>query len=74
MGSSMSAEQERLIIDAVGPQGKVTLLFDGDTSGRACTQDVLARLSTRVYVKALFLPDGKQPDQMTKAELRVLGR
>jgi DNA primase len=74
MGSAMSQAQEDLIVDAVGPQGKVTLLFDGDTSGRTCTQDALARLGGRVYTKALILPDGKQPDQLTKDELRQLGR
>jgi DNA primase len=73
MGSSLSEVQEQLIIDAVGPQGKVTLLFDGDASGRAATEDVLARLSKRVYTKALLLQEGKQPDQLSKAELRALG-
>ena len=74
MGSTLSQAQEDLIVDTVGPQGKVTLLFDGDTSGRTCTHDALARLGNRVYAKALLLPDGKQPDQLTKDELRQLGR
>jgi DNA primase len=74
MGSSMSTEQENLIVDAVGPQGKVTLLFDGDASGRTCTQDVLSQLGKRVYTKALYLPDGIQPDHLTKEELKALGR
>ena len=63
-----------VIIDAVGPQGKVTLLFDGDASGLACTHDVLARLSKRVYAKALYLPEGRQPDQLSKADLKILAR
>lgn len=74
MGSSLSEVQENLIVETVGPQGKVTLLFDGDASGRACTEDVLARLSKRVYAKALYLADGKQPDHLSKAELKALGR
>ena len=74
MGSALSDVQLNLIVETVGPQGKVTLLFDGDASGRACTEDALARISKRVYTKALYLPDGKQPDQLTKAELKVLGR
>ena len=65
MGSALSDVQLNLIVDTIGPQGKVTLLFDGDASGRACTEDALARLSKRVYAKALYLPDGKQPDQLS---------
>lgn len=30
MGSSLSEEQEILIVDAVGSQGKVILMLDGD--------------------------------------------
>jgi DNA primase len=74
MGSSLSETQENLIVDAVGPQGKVTLLFDGDTSGRTCTEHVLSQLGKRVYTKALYLPDGIQPDHLTREELKALGR
>jgi DNA primase len=74
MGSSLSEVQEKLIADAVGPQGKVTLLFDGDESGRTCTQHVLSQLGKRVYTKAVFLPDGIQPDHLTKEDLKALAR
>src|SRR5712691_7309304 len=36
MGSSFSPEQEALIVEAVGPQGKIALLFDEDEAGWAC--------------------------------------
>jgi DNA primase len=74
MGSSLSQMQEDQIVDAVGPQGKVTLLFDGDDSGRTCTQHVLSQLGKRVYTKALSLPDGIQPDHLSREALRALGR
>jgi DNA primase len=74
MGSSLSDTQENQIVDAVGPQGKVTLLFDGDASGRTCTENVLSQLGKRVYAKALYLPDGIQPDHLTKDDLKALGR
>src|SRR5207244_1599104 len=56
MGSALSEDQERLIVDAVGPQGRVTLLFDPDDAGRACGEETLERLSRRVYVKVIDLP------------------
>ena len=51
MGSSMSEEQLALIVETVGPEGRVTLMFDDDPAGRMCTDDTLTRLSQRVYVK-----------------------
>ncbi len=72
MGSSLSEMQEKLIVDAVGPHGRLTLLFDGDVSGRSITQDALARLSRHAHVKAIYLPDGVQPDQLSKEELDTL--
>jgi DNA primase len=74
MGSSLSQFQEDQIVDAVGSQGKVTLLFDGDESGRTCTEHVLSQLGRRVYVKALHLADGVQPDHLSKEDLKALGR
>jgi DNA primase len=72
MGSSLSDAQEKLILDAVGPHGRLTLLFDGDTSGRTVTEDALVRLSRHAHVRAIYLTDGVQPDQLTKTELDML--
>ena len=44
MGSSLSPEQEALIVKAVGPKGKVALLFDEDEAGWACREEVLSLL------------------------------
>jgi hypothetical protein len=46
--------QKKLLLEAVGSQGRVPLCFDGDQSGQAATQDALARLRQHVFVK---LPD-----------------
>jgi hypothetical protein len=35
---------------------------------------VLSQLGKRVYVKAVHLPDGIQPDHLTKDDLKALGR
>lgn len=70
MGSSLSEEQENLIVDAVGSQGKVVLLFDGDKAGQECKDAVLTRLVTQVYVKVVNLPEGKQPDNLSNEEIK----
>ena len=74
-GSSLSEAQERLILDAVGPHGKVALMFDEDEAGWKCRDDVLARLSTRVYVRVIPLGDrGRQPDTLNDDDIDALLR
>jgi DNA primase len=51
MGSALSAEQEKLIVGRLGPDGKAILLFDADESGRTCAEDCLSRLGRRLFVK-----------------------
>ena len=48
MGSSLSEEQEELLVDAVGPNGKIALMFDEDEAGWKGREDALSRLSSRV--------------------------
>ena len=36
MGSRLSEQQRELLVKALGPQGKLTLLFDADEAGRHC--------------------------------------
>jgi len=74
MGSAMSAEQEALIVAAVGPQGKVILLFDEDSAGWAARADTLSRLAPQLFVKVLGLgKEGMQPDRLTAEDIRALG-
>jgi DNA primase len=54
MGSSLSQEQERLILEAAGSEGKVLLAFDDDEAGHLCTQDVIKRLIKKVFVKSIL--------------------
>ena len=72
MGSSMSPEQEELIVEAVGKNGQVILMFDGDKAGQECTDQAMARLGSRVFVKAIKLDTGLQPDKLTKEEINNL--
>lgn len=72
IGSSLSEEQEKLVINAIGLQGKIVLMFDGDKAGQECKDDVLDRLITKVFVKVINLPEGSQPDKLSNEEIKKL--
>jgi DNA primase len=55
MGSSLSEAQERLIVQTVGPRGRVLLAFDPDEAGRRGMQDAAARLVSQVFVRTVTL-------------------
>jgi DNA primase len=55
MGSSMSKEQERLIVETVGPKGRVLLALDNDEAGRKGSADALSRLSSQVFVREMAI-------------------
>jgi DNA primase len=55
MGSSMSTEQERLIVQTVGPKGRVLLALDHDAAGRKGSEDARNRLSSQVFVREMAL-------------------
>lgn len=69
MGSSLSEHQESLLLRQFT---NATLLLDGDDAGQRATDDCLVRLGRRMWVCAVVLPDGKQPDQLDSDELSVL--
>jgi DNA primase len=69
LGSSLSAEQEQLITAEFSP---MVLLLDGDEAGWRAANDCLKRLSRKLFVRTVDLPDGKQPDGLTAQELREL--
>jgi DNA primase len=55
MGSSMSKEQERLIVETVGPKGRVLLALDNDEAGRKGSEDAVNRLRSQVFVREMAL-------------------
>lgn len=69
MGSSLSEEQEELLVEHFN---RVVLLFDGDDAGRAAAEDCVRRLARKIFVRAIYLADGKQPDILTTEELQAL--
>lgn len=69
MGSSLSAEQENVLLAAFD---RVVLLLDGDAAGRAASRAIAARLSRRCWVAEVHLPGGVQPDQLSLVAIQRL--
>jgi len=75
MGSMLSAAQEERIVEMVGPEGRVLLLFDEDGAGRKGRAESRERLSKRTSVGVIRLEDGQQPDAIEPQELlRLIGQ
>ena len=74
MGSMVSEGQAELIRTSVGPNSRVTVLFDEDEAGRKGRTEALMRLGESVKVKILsFDSEGTQPDRLSSEEiLRLL--
>ena len=70
MGWSVSREQIDLLLER-GIK-RVTLLLDGDETGRLGRERVLPALCSSFFVRAPLLPDGKKPDILTERQLREL--
>jgi DNA primase len=70
MGWSVSPEQVALLRDR-GIRF-VTLLLDGDDTGRRGREQVLPDLAAAFFVHAPFLPDGEKPDTLPEQQLREL--
>jgi DNA primase len=73
MGSELSREQERLIVEFLGRKGRAVLMFDADESGRHCAEDCLARLSRQVFVRVFDIdPKAKKPHHLSLHDLSEL--
>ena len=69
LGSSLSEIQAGKLL-AMKPKN-VILMFDGDEAGRKATEVTYDKLSKRMNamnVKKVYLPDGKDPDNLTREE------
>jgi len=69
MGSSLSAAQESALLQHFE---WITLMLDGDAAGRAASAAIAARLSGRSTVQVIPVPDGRQPDQLSRSSIRAL--
>lgn len=69
MGCSLSEDQEALLVRHFR---QVVVLLDGDEAGRRAAGQIASRLVHKLWVRALEVPDGKQPDQLSIEEIQGL--
>ena len=75
MGSSISEEQVALLREHCPNLRFVTVLLDGDETGREAADMIAARLAQSWWSRIVRLADGAQPDTVGDAELwRLLWR
>jgi DNA primase len=67
VGSDMTDDQAQLLISLKRP---IVLMLDGDDAGRAGARRAAAKLILHSYVRAITLPDGKDPADLPTEQLR----
>lgn len=73
MGSSLSAAQETVLVEASEGRAGIILMFDEDEAGRMGREKALVKLARRLFVRVVPLPqEGAQPDHLTENELHAL--
>jgi DNA primase len=66
LGSSLSEAQEEILC---GHFNSVVVVTDGDAAGRRASDDCLARLGRRLWIRAISLPQDAQPDHLDPQEI-----
>ena len=69
MGSALSDHQEQLLIEHFD---RVVVMLDGDEGGRAAAQEITPRLTKKIFVCIVDVPDGTQPDRLASQEIQAL--
>lgn len=70
MGCDMSSHQAELLCAHFE---RMVLFFDGDAAGRNGTDRALVEIGRRGrYIRAVMLPDGSEPDQLSTEEIKQL--
>ena len=67
--STLSIQQEKLLENHFQ---RVVLMLDGDKVGISAATTIAAQLTRKLFVKVVDVPAGRQPDQMSTEEIRVL--
>ncbi len=65
MGSHASSYQ----LDMLCRASKVVLIMDGDRAGRAGGQEIGCALKDKAEIRVVLLPEGKEPENLKKAEI-----
>lgn len=70
MGSSLSPQQEELILQHTTPRTHVIVMLDQDDAGREARGDIAARLALHRFVRVhRFAEEGQQPEHLTAEQL-----
>ena len=69
MGTVLSDAQEKLLLARFR---RVTLMLDGDESGRKGTKRIAAQLTGKCSVRLAMVAAGRQPDQLNQQEICAL--
>ncbi len=73
MGTVLSDEQAELLIGALAPNGKLTLMLDPDEAGLRATKEITELLINSLYIKVFDLQeDGMEADSLPKDRIREL--
>ncbi len=73
MGTSISDEQEQLLLEALAPNGKLCLMLDPDEPGERATREITEKLINKLYVKVVDLQeDGMEADSLSEERIREL--
>jgi DNA primase len=70
MGTSVTPNQARLLWKYAD---NIMVMLDADTAGREATPKVVKMLEQGTFVRAIELPDGKDPKNFTQDDLILLG-
>jgi DNA primase len=71
MGADCSEKQGELILPLVKPGGSVWIMPDGDKAGERHAQSLLTLISPHRLMRWLKLPEGKQPTDLSKEQLKL---
>jgi DNA primase len=69
MGCSLSEDQEAQL---VAHFRQVVIMLDGDEAGRKAAGEIAGRLTHKVWVRVVDVPESRQPDQLSTEELQAL--
>ena len=69
MGSTLTKQQEQLLLENFDT---AIVLLDGDEVGRYAADEIASRLTRKMFVRVVDVPDGKQPDQLSSVKIRQL--
>jgi DNA primase len=69
MGTVLFPATEVLLLERFR---RVMLMLDGDESGRQATNRIAAQLASKCFVRRVTVPAGRQPDQLSSADIAAL--